>query len=265
MSTLLQGVLRSNTTDLERRLNSLNFNGRLTSISPAQSQSHSDDSDDEWVNVVSIPGTPARTRPSSPSKRHALLPFSPSKSSSPSNSKDPLRLFPTQVSQRIFSHLSVKDLARCSRVSRKWNKSQTLNYVWFQHYRRDNFHDDSLPPGKWTKRESKQNWRLTHIKSLAERADTSYDTTGINSHRTRSGYASPGAMNGGSGYQTPKEVREEKWRLEAESRDSPGKVEMRAMYKELGGRKSKAKGSVGAVGRRGVRDKGGWDDGGDYD
>ena len=30
--------------------------------------------------------------------------------------------------------------------------------VWFQHYRKENFHDESLPQGKWTKRESKQSW-----------------------------------------------------------------------------------------------------------
>ena len=30
--------------------------------------------------------------------------------------------------------------------------------VWFQHYRKENFYDTSLPQGKWTKRESKQNW-----------------------------------------------------------------------------------------------------------
>ena len=30
--------------------------------------------------------------------------------------------------------------------------------VWFQYYRKENFYDESLPPGKWTKRESKQNW-----------------------------------------------------------------------------------------------------------
>jgi hypothetical protein len=30
--------------------------------------------------------------------------------------------------------------------------------VWFQHYRKENFHDENLPPGKWTRRESKQNW-----------------------------------------------------------------------------------------------------------
>ena len=34
----------------------------------------------------------------------------------------------------------------------------TFGSVWFQYYRKEHFHDDSLPPGKWTKRESKQNW-----------------------------------------------------------------------------------------------------------
>jgi hypothetical protein len=70
-------------------------------------------------------------------------------------------------------------------VSKKWNRSQTLNYgrpllfsffssqsltqppVWFQHYRKENFHDESLPPGKWTKRESKQNWVCTHLSSIS--------------------------------------------------------------------------------------------------
>jgi hypothetical protein len=74
------------------------------------------------------------------------------------NSRDPLRALPTEINQRIFSGLSMRDLARCSRVSKKWSKSQTINYVWFQMYRADNYQDESLPPGKWTKRESKQNW-----------------------------------------------------------------------------------------------------------
>lgn len=47
-------------------------------------------------------------------------------------SRDPLRALPTDVSQRIFSQLSIRDLSRCSRVSKKWNKSQTLNYG--EHY-----------------------------------------------------------------------------------------------------------------------------------
>lgn len=58
-----------------------------------------------------------------------------------------------------------------------------------------------------------------------------------------------------SGYQTPREIKEEQWRLEAEGGTKPGKLEMREMYKELGGRKAKTKLKLGSSG---VRDKGGW-------
>lgn len=37
--------------------------------------------------------------------------------------------------------------------------------VWFQHYRRDSFHDEFLPQGKWTRRESKLNWVRHHPQS----------------------------------------------------------------------------------------------------
>lgn len=140
---------------------------------------------------TSMPGTPSRSRPPS---RPTSRPTSPtragaSKRPAPgplllakSSNADPLRAFPTEVSQRIFALMTIADLARCSRVCKKWSKSQTLNYgmwsrvrhffliawhvcadctnrsVWFQLYRKDNFHDDDLPPGKWTRRESKQNW-----------------------------------------------------------------------------------------------------------
>jgi hypothetical protein len=67
--------------------------------------------------------------------------------------------------------------------------------------------------------------------------------------RSHSGHNSPG-------YLTPQEIREERWRLEAEAVEKPGKIEMREMYKELNGRKSKTKGKLG--GTVGVRDKGGW-------
>jgi len=33
-----------------------------------------------------------------------------------------------ELRQRIFGLLSVCDLAQCSSVSRKWNRSQTINY-----------------------------------------------------------------------------------------------------------------------------------------
>jgi len=74
------------------------------------------------------------------------------------------------------------------------------------------------------------------------------------SSRPASGYSTPG-----SGWQTPRELREEKWRLEAAAVERPGKLEMREMYKELGGRKSRVKNKLGGS-AMGVRDKGGWTD-----
>jgi len=61
-----------------------------------------------------------------------------------------------------------------------------------------------------------------------------------------------------SGYQTPREIKEEQWKLESEASSKPGKLEMREMYKELGGRKARTKTKLGSTG---IRDKGGWDDG----
>lgn len=57
---------------------------------------------------------------------------------------------------------------------------------------------------------------------------------------------------------TPKEEREARWREEAEQADEgPSKLEARAMYKELGGRKARTKGKV--VKQPG-RDRTGWED-----
>ncbi|KAL0576482.1 hypothetical protein V5O48_005493 [Marasmius crinis-equi] len=269
MSTLLQDVLRSSadSTAIEKKLNSISLHTVKSTNGHANTSDGDSDDSDELVNVVSVPGTPARTRPSSPTKSGGahLRPLKGPLHLS-SASKDPLRVLPTEVSQKIYSKLPIRDLAKCALVSKKWNRSQTINYagdlrdaalVWFQHYRKENFHDDSLPPGKWTKRESKQNWRTTHLKTLRERSPP--DTTGLNSYSrgSRSGYVSP---SNNSGYQTPREIREERWRQEAEATSAPGKLEMRAMYKELGGRKSRTKTKLGSTG---VRDKGGWADEGD--
>ena len=64
-----------------------------------------------------------------------------------------------------------------------------------------------------------------------------------------------------SGAQTPREIREERWRQEADGETRPSKVEMREMYKELKGRKARGKFNVGAG--SGMRDRGGWADGGE--
>ena len=93
---------------------------------------------------MSIPGSPSRSsapsrqtsRPSSPtrmgaSKRKAPGPLLMNVSVSAitkDKSRDPLRRFPTEVSQRVFRELPIKDLAKCARVCRKWAKSQTINY-----------------------------------------------------------------------------------------------------------------------------------------
>jgi len=67
-----------------------------------------------------------------------------------------------------------------------------------------------------------------------------------------SGYTT---SNTRSGYQSPREIKEEQWRSEAVTISRPSKGDMREMYKELGGRKSKNKAKVGGTGR--VRDRGG--------
>ena len=68
-----------------------------------------------------------------------------------------------------------------------------------------------------------------------------------------------------SGHQTPREMKEEKWRSEAEASLKPSKVEMREMYKELGGRKMRGKGKIASVGAGGGgRDLGGWGDDNDW-
>ncbi|KAA1475458.1 hypothetical protein DENSPDRAFT_842241 [Dentipellis sp. KUC8613] len=242
-SRLLQGVLRQSAADTIDK-----------ATSPRRKfATLDDDSDDELVNVISLPGTPARSRPSSrpssPTRGAAGRPAPrPLHLSSRIRSSDPLRALPTEISQKIFAQLSIRDLARAARVSKKWRKSQTINYVWFQHYRKENFHDESLPPGKWTKRESKQNWSAMYAQFVLNKSPP---LGPVRPYSRGSGYSTPG-----SGYQTPKEVREERWKLEADTTGKPGKVEMREMYKELGGRKSRTKGKLG--GTSGARDKGGW-------
>ena len=89
--------------------------------------------------------------------------------------------------------------------------------------------------------------RQVYLKSMKERSPPSTAPS-----RLGSGYNTP--SKGVSGYQTPREIKEEQWRCEAEAA-KPGKVEMREMYKELGGRKAKTKLKFGSPG---MRDRGGW-------
>ncbi|PFH50706.1 hypothetical protein AMATHDRAFT_60470 [Amanita thiersii Skay4041] len=238
--SLLQDVLKSNSgfDSLESRL------GLSEPLANRQFTPHSEhvDSDDDWINVTSTSGSPYPTRPSSPSRGSFSSRYVRGLQQVASR-RDPLRLLPTEICQRVFAHLSLSDLANCALVCKKWARSQTINYVWFQHYRKENFIDTSLPPGKWTKRESRQNWRVLHLKCLSEKTPPTFSR------------ASGSASASRSGYQTPRELKEEQWRIEAEGSFRPGKQEMREMYKELGGRKARNKMKLGSAG---MRDKGGW-------
>ncbi|QRV76832.1 F-box-like protein [Ceratobasidium sp. AG-Ba] len=217
-----------------------------------------DSSEEELIGVQTLPNTPRVL--SRPGSRPGSRASSPSRIGASGRRvrgplmlgtvrhTDPVRALPTEIGQRIFGSLTVKDLATCARVCSRWKRSQTLNYVWFQHYRQDNFQDDSLPTGKWTRRESKQDWRVTYLK-IQRRSD--YDGPRM--------AADADALS--SGYVTPREMREAQWASEAAAAANPklGKVEARSIYKELGGRKAKTKNKFGAE----TRDRGGWDDGGD--
>lgn len=89
--------------------------------------------------------------------------------------------------------------------------------------------------------------RTTYLQTIANRSPI------LGPIKPSSGFSSPSR----SGAQTPREIREEKWRLEAEGETRPTKNEMREMYKELGGRKARGKTKLGSAGSR---DRGGWAD-----
>ncbi|KAF8707926.1 A Receptor for Ubiquitination Targets, partial [Rhizoctonia solani] len=195
------------------------------------------DSEDELIGVQTIPNTPGVL--SRPSSRPGSRAASPSRLGASGRKlrgplmlggavrhTDPIRAFPTEVGQKIFSQLGIHDLAKCAR---------------------DNFQDEHLPAGKWTRRESKQDWRVTYLRIQR--------TSDYNGPRVA---ADADAL--GSGYVTPKEMREAQWASEASAANlKPSRVEARAMYKDLGGRKFKGKNKFGSE----TRDRGGWGDGGD--
>ncbi|KAL9935105.1 hypothetical protein V8E36_006181 [Tilletia maclaganii] len=108
-------------------------------------------SDDELVDVASLPGTAPGTprsvsRPSSPApngstgradesptKGSSLTHTSVSSGASSKSKTDPLRSLPSEVSQRIFLRLGIPTLIQCSAVSRRWRRSATLNFCWFKY------------------------------------------------------------------------------------------------------------------------------------
>ncbi|EJT99065.1 hypothetical protein DACRYDRAFT_56469 [Dacryopinax primogenitus] len=208
-----------------------------------------EESDEELVGVVSGSATPARaSRPGSPTRLGASTRRAPGPLLLSTSKTDPFRRLNTELLIRLLMYLQPRELARCCQVCRKWCNSQAANFVWFRHRRNAALHEDlPLVTGTtptWTKRESKQNWRREYAALLAKQREDVPLIAPFSRASSR-----PSSRAGGSptpsGYQTPREVKEEIWAREAEGRDKPSKVEMREAYKELGGRKARVKGSGG--------------------
>jgi len=219
------------------------------------SEQGSGSEDEDQIVGVKTPATPraqsrASSRSTSPTRANKRRELKEKE-----KGLDPLRRLPGELSQKIFGSLDIHSLLNCGRVSKRWRKSQTINWCWYVHYQRksftyfdDDWYGEKLP--SWTKKESKTAW-AQRFASTYRRDDLA---TEADLERARS-----------DGWRTPKEEREERWRIENGDADSenvePGsdKLAMRAYYKSL--KNSKAKGKGGrSVSERG-RDRTGWDGG----
>lgn len=132
----------------------------------------------------------------------------------------------------------------------------TYLLAWYQHYRQETYQGSDLPVGKWTKRESKKDWRAEYLQTRQQRykEESSAHLGAYSLSRPVSRPATrPHSPTLGSGYQTPREIKEEQWRLEGEAIAKPPKLAMREHYKDMGGRKARGKNKLGMQG--GMRDR----------
>jgi len=259
---------------------------RLEAVEDAQNgEGPVESDDDEMIDVASGTNTPLRsrvpTRSGSPTRagKRTLKPSSLAQSSLATdsdgglasevskrvNSRDPLRFFPDKIRPIIFCMLSPSDLASCTLVSQRWKKSQTINHAWYQVYRHETYQFSDLPVGKWTKRESKRDWRTELIKArrIRDKEQSHTPLKGFNSRpRTpaiRSGTSTPldSDMYHRDGHLTPREAKEEEWARQEQQTVTPDKVTSRAWYKEVGGKRVK-KTKAGMAG--GMRDRTAWEE-----
>ncbi|PWN34979.1 uncharacterized protein FA14DRAFT_132908 [Meira miltonrushii] len=282
MSSLLQNVLASR---LAQATLGTDENGNIVvKDSQSQSQSQSIDdwekvegeeitSDDELVNVVSlpgtVPGTPHISRPPSPG---GMTRSTPSKRSTLGKSigtgiarkskTDPLRTLPKEVSQRIFLSLPVSSLISLSQVNKRYRRSATLNYCWYRQCNKGTMVEeqaDDLASGgaKWTRRASKMDWKTQYAKQRKMEAKEQQRLESL----PGSGAVTPSRTQRlrDEGIKTASEQRQDEWR--EQEQQGYTKEEMRDWYKEQGGTKGgKLKGKRGKGGQKtGANDGSLWD------
>ena len=132
----------------------------------------------------------------------------------------------------------------------------TALLAWYQLYRHETYQGSDLPVGKWTKRESKKDWRAEYLQTRRQRykEESSAHLGAYSLSRPVSRPATrPHSPTPGSGYQTPREIKEEQWKLEEGAISKPSKLAMREHYKDMGGRKARGKNKLGMQG--GMRDR----------
>jgi len=157
---------------------------------------------------------------------------------------DPLARFPNSVSARIFEPLSAGDLFRCQGVSKKWRKSQTINYTWYRLMATIAHQQFDVPPApplldptgqlSWPRADSLADWSDKYTEAYRPTAFESDDSFEESSgdERDEEGL-------------TLKERREARWAEENEGQNMT-KVEARQYYKTLGNSKTKGKTGKGS-------------------
>ncbi|KAI5478299.1 F-box domain, cyclin-like domain containing protein [Pseudohyphozyma bogoriensis] len=233
--------------------------------SQLQSLHLSSDSEDELIEVrtpiatpaLSVASTPSASRSASPTR----APGSPggggrngrsrsgagkprrdktkelAKAAANAATMDPLAKFPGEVNVRIFGLLGVDDLLTCGLVSKKWRRSQTINWSWFTLLESITYVSPSertqttsgLPT--WRRGDSKVDWAARYA-SICRRDDVEKPPSDVDEDGL-----------------TFKEAREAKWKDENEEAEALAldKGEARKYYKSLGNSKIKGKTGKGQV------------------
>ncbi|CAO1614444.1 unnamed protein product [Sympodiomycopsis kandeliae] len=232
-----------------------------------------------------VPGSPLEiSRPNTPGTssktKSSLSQDRPIRVKAVKSKTDPLRSLPKELTQRIFLSLGLRELMALSVVNRRYRRSATLNYCWYRlctrendletvatnssvfgntigtqsslassgGYTNSNSNLSSSTTAKWTRRESKTDWKKQYIKRKQQEEKDRLRSEGLfeSFSNTVSGSNTPSRSQRlqDAGVKTNSDIKQDQWNNEAsEAEKGYTKNELRAYYKETGGSKGgKAKG-----------------------